>query len=72
MGARRCFGDQDDDCCNFYDPANGQCLIQCPFDRMVTDTFDCAGVYIEDKLTSANNALALMYMYVPTSVSAFT
>ena len=46
MGARRCFGDQDDDCCNFYDPANGECLIQCPRDKMVTDTFDCAGVYI--------------------------
>ena len=52
MGARRCFGNQAEDCCHFYDPANDKCLTQCPSDRIVTDDFDCAGVYIDCACTS--------------------
>lgn len=44
-GAMRCFANTDDSCCNFYDPANGKCLIECPSDRTVTEDFDCAGEY---------------------------
>ena len=53
MGARRCFGNQPEDCCHFYDPGNSnKCLTECSPDRMVTDTFDCAGVYIGFACTS--------------------
>ena len=65
MGARRCFGNQPEDCCHFYDPGNSnKCLTECPLDKMVTDTFDCAGVYFQILLLTTyvlpNNALKLM------------
>ena len=43
----RCFGPDPDECCSFYDPHDGgKCLNECSSERMITDIFDCAGMYM--------------------------
>ena len=45
QGDMRCFGPDFDECCSFYDPHDsGKCLNRCPFERMITEIFDCAGI----------------------------
>ena len=46
LGSMRCFGPGNDECCNFYDPHDRDvCLSVCSPERIVTDIFDCAGMY---------------------------
>ena len=44
-GDMKCYGIglTANQCCNFYDPTNGQCLDECPSDKKVADNFDCVG-----------------------------
>ena len=43
IGAMKCFGTGVNRCCNFYNPSDGRCLLECQADRLVTDDFDCTG-----------------------------
>ena len=47
QGDMRCFGPDRDECCSFYDPHDGgKCLNECGSERMITEIFDCAGMYM--------------------------
>ena len=52
----RCFGTNDDECCNFYHPNdNDRCLNECPADTRPNDNLDCRGIYEPNNIIVYNN-----------------